>query len=84
MAIIKKEMGNHQVYEFAQEGTLVAIEREDQSNIKKFWKKYKGKSNIPDDTVKGYPFVLDEEHDSLKIDFTEKKEFEIRGLKKFD
>lgn len=84
MAILKKEGNEHLVYEYAQKGILVAITKEDQSIIKKFWKKYKGKSAIPNDTIDGFPFVLDEEHDSLKIDFSTKESFEISGLKKFD
>ncbi len=84
MADIKKLGTQHFIYEYEEKGLLVAIEKADLSTIKKFWKKYKGKSSIPDDTVMGYPFVFDEEQDSMKIDFTEKKAFPIKGLKKFD
>ncbi len=63
-------------------GTLVAINVEDQKTIKQFWKA-KDKSTLKTKTVKGYSFVHDEEQDSLKIDFSEEKEFEIKNLQKF-
>ena len=84
MGILKKEGGDHLVYEVEGQGILVAIEKAQSSAIKKYWKKYKGKSEQPDDTIQGFPFIHDEEQDSLKIDFTEEHSYTIRLLKKFD
>ncbi len=84
MADIRNLGTQYFTYEFEEEGVLVALEKAELTTIKKFWKKYKGKSNIPDDAVKGFPFVFNEEQESLKIDFTEQKSFPIKGLKKFD
>jgi len=84
MAIIKKEGGEHLVYEHLELGQLVAIAKSDQSVIKKFWKKYKGKQDIPNNTVRGFPFMQDEEQESLKINFTSEETYEIKSLKKFD
>ncbi|MCH2229098.1 MAG: hypothetical protein MK105_02045 [Crocinitomicaceae bacterium] len=84
MGIIKKEGGAHVVFEIEQEGILVAIEKQNTSAIKKYWKKYKGKSEQPEDTVQGFPFVHDEVQNSLKIDFTNECSYPIKSLKKFD
>ncbi len=84
MGILKKEGGDHLVYELDEEGILVAVEKKEASAIKKYWKKYKGKSEQPEDTIAGFPFVHDEEQDSLKIDFSAERDFKIKLLKKFD
>ncbi len=84
MAVIRKEGGDHLVYEHEQLGILIAIEKANQSIIKKFWKKYKGKREVGKDTVKGFPFRFDEEQESLKIDFSAEGEFEVRLLRKFE
>lgn len=63
-------------------GILVAINVEDQKKMKQFWKA-KDKSVLKIQTVKGYSFVHDEAQDSLKIDFSDEREFEIKNLKKF-
>ncbi len=34
--------------------------------------------------VKGFPFVLDEEYQSLKIDFSEEQSYKIKDLEKAD
>lgn len=84
MAILKKEGGEHLVYELEGQGILVAIEKSQANTIKKYWKKYKGKSEQPEDTISGFPFIHDEEQDSLKIDFSEVQSYQIKLLKKFD
>jgi hypothetical protein len=84
MGILKKEGGEHLVYELEEEGILVAIEKSQASTIKKYWKKYKGKSVQPEDMIAGFPFIHDEEQDSLKIDFTQEGMYPIKRLKKFD
>ena len=84
MGVLKKEGGDHLVYTLEEEGILVAIEKQYASSIKKYWKKYKGKSEQPDDTISGFPYVHDEEQNSLKIDFSEQKLYHIKLLKKFE
>ncbi len=69
-------------YEETELGILVAVNLENQKVIKQFWKT-KDKSQVKPKTVKGYAFIHDEEQDSLKIDFSEEKEFEIKNLQKF-
>ncbi len=71
------------IYENSALGCLIAIAKPDQKSIKKFWKKFKGKSDVPADAIKGYPLVQDDEQDSLKIDFSVEQEFLIRDLVKF-
>ncbi len=70
------------MYEETELGILVAINVENQKSIKQFWKA-KDKSTVKPQTVKGHSFIHDEEQDSLKIDFSEEKEFEIKNLQKF-
>lgn len=83
MQLIKNLGIEHLIYDNSAQGCLVAIDKSDQKIIKKFWKKYKGKSIIENDTIKGYPLVQDDEQDSLKIDFSEQKEYLIKDLAKF-
>ena len=71
------------IYEHDTLQTLIATEKSNQSIIKKYWKKFKGKSELPDDSIKGYMLIPDEEQESLKIDFSRELNFEIKYLKKF-
>lgn len=64
---------------------LVAIERTDAKLIGKTFKKFKKADKIPDElTIEGYLFILDNEYQSLKIDFSEKLSFKIKDLEKAD
>lgn len=70
---------NH--YTDSKTNQLVAIERGIAKTIGKVFKKYKKAENIPDDlTIEGYFFILDEEYDSLKIDFETIVTFKIKDL----
>ena len=82
MALLRTIKSDYEMYENQRLECLVAIERDDCKIIKSYFKKYKGKQDMPKDKVPGYKFVLDEEFDSLKIDFESKYEFEIRDLVK--
>lgn len=84
MAILRKVADQHFIYENEEQGILVAIEKDDTTLIKKYWKKNKGKKTLEEDLISGYNLVLDEEHQSLKIDFSEKVEHPIKFLKKFN
>ncbi|MBK3519178.1 hypothetical protein [Carboxylicivirga marina] len=80
MGILRNIKSDHEIYENKSLECLVAIERNDCKQIKAFRKKYKGKEPLPNDKVEGYKFVMDEEFDSLKIDFSQKLSFEIKDL----
>lgn len=64
------------------DGYLVAIEKDESKKVGVYHKKFKGKKDKPIETVKGYKFILDEEFNSLKIDFKTKLDFEIHKLNK--
>ncbi|TLX72585.1 hypothetical protein E9993_17260 [Labilibacter sediminis] len=82
MGILRTIKSDYEMYENQKLECLVAIQREDCKMIKSFFKKYKGKKDMPNDQIPGYKFVMDEEFESLKIDFENKYEFEIRDLVK--
>ncbi len=82
MGVIRLIKSDYEMYENQRLECLVAIDREDCKLVKAYFKKYKGKQDQPKDKVAGFKFVMDEEFDSLKIDFTTKQEFEIRDLSK--
>lgn len=65
-----------------EDGYLVAIEKDESKKIGDYFKKYKSKKDKPIETVKGFKFILDEEFNSLKIDFSEELDFEIHMLNK--
>lgn len=71
------------VYEHTKEGRLVAIEKERSKEVSKFFKCYKSKKIKPSNKVLGYWFILDEEYNSLKIDFSKEVKVEVRELKIF-
>jgi hypothetical protein len=71
------------IYENLSEGILVAVSSEENCKIIDFQKKNKGKKKLPFTKVQGYRFVLDEEFDSLKIDFSIEVDFIIKDLKLF-
>lgn len=83
MAIIRNSTIDFEIYENQSQGILIAISRDDVAIIKSYFKKYKGKKNAPRDKVNGNPFILDEEFDSLKVDYSTTKSYLISDLKKF-
>ncbi len=83
MGIIRNDKSPFEVYENQALGVLVAIDRADCKLIKQYYKQYKGKNEKPDDKIDGYEFIIDEEVDSLKIDFSAKKQYLIKDLSKF-
>jgi len=80
MGILRNIKSDYEVYESIALNCLVAIERDDCKQIKAYRKKYKGKEPLPSELIKGYKFVMDEEFDSLKIDFSAQLKFEIKDL----
>ncbi|TRX70452.1 hypothetical protein [Carboxylicivirga sp. M1479] len=80
MGILRNIKSEHEIYENQSLECLVAIDREVCKQVKAYRKKYKGKTPQPSETVEGYKFVMDEEFDSLKIDFSQKFQFEIKDL----
>lgn len=71
------------IYEHTKEGMLVSIEKENSKKISEYFKANKEAKKLSNDKINGYKFILDEEFNSLKIDFSEEFDFEIQYLKKF-
>ena len=71
------------VYEHSSLSVLVALTFEDSCIVKDYIKKYKNKKNLPSEKINGFKFQVDQEFDSLKIDFSKTYEFLIRDLKLF-
>ena len=80
MGILRNVKSDFEVYENLALGCLVAIERDDCKKIKAYRKKYKGKTPQPSEKVNGFKFIMDEEFESLKIDFSTPLQFEIKDL----
>jgi hypothetical protein len=83
MSILPFKNVEHVIYEYISEGKLIAVEKEESKKISIFFKKYKGKKAKPSDKVKAHWFVMDEEYNSLKIDFSSEIEVEIKELELF-
>tara|TARA_B110000467_G_C18282935_1_gene459753 strand:- start:967 stop:1227 length:261 start_codon:yes stop_codon:yes gene_type:complete len=83
MNILGNKKKSEVIYEHLQLGVLVAISNDNNSLVRAFFKKYKGKKSIPSDKISGYKMVVDEEFDSLKIDFSTSFYFLIQDLKLF-
>ena len=83
MPILPFQNVEHVIYEHAKEGKLIAIEKEESKNIGIFFKKYKVKKVKPSDKISGFWMVLDEEYNSLKIDFEKEIKVEIKELEVF-
>ena len=83
MPILPSQNKEHIIYENISEGMLVAISEENSKKVAEFFKKNKGKKKLPQTKIKGFIFVMDEEYNSLKIDFTKEIDFLIKDLKLF-
>lgn len=76
---------SYNYYSDSQSNGLVAIERTASKEIGKAFKKYKKADKIPETLIiKGFPFVLDEEYQSLKIDFSKELDYKVKDLVKAD
>jgi hypothetical protein len=84
MGVLKKIDNQHFIYEEKELQILIAIAVENKNLIKDYWKKYKGKSILPNDTINGFLLVNSEDQDSLKIDFSNESQYLIKNLQKFD
>jgi hypothetical protein len=83
MPILPFKNVEHVIYEYISAGKLVAVEKEESKKIDVFFNKYKGKRAKPSDKVRAHWFVMDEEYNSLKIDFSSEIEVEIKELELF-
>lgn len=83
MPILPFKNVEHIIYEHKSEGKLVAVEKEKAKKIGMFFKKYKGKKVKPKDKVTGHWMIVDEEYNSLKIDFETEVKIEIKELELF-
>ncbi len=82
MGILRTIKSDYEMYENQSLGCFVAIERDECKEIKAYHKANKGKKPLPSQKVKGFQFVMDEEFESLKIDFSKEHQYEIRDLVK--
>ncbi len=82
MGILRTIKSDYEMYEHESLECFVAIQRDDCKAIKAYYKKNKGQKTMPGAKIKGFKFVMDEEFESLKIDFSNELQFEIRELKK--
>lgn len=80
MGILRNIKSDFEIYENQRLECMVAIERDDCKQIKAYRKKFKGKTPLPSQIIEGYKFIMDEEFESLKIDFSQKLQFEIKDL----
>ncbi len=82
MGLLRTIKSEYEFYESMDQECIVAIERTDCQKIKAFFKRNKGIKPLPSELITGYKMILDEEFDSLKIDFSNTFEFEIKNLHK--
>ena len=82
MEILRTIKSDYEMYENVRLECFVAIERDDCKVVTSYFKKYKGKKEQPNDAISGFKFVMDDEFDSLKIDFENKCQFKIKDLVK--
>lgn len=82
MGILRTIKSDYEMYENQNLNCFVAIERDDCKLIKAYHKTNKGKKPLPSQKIKGYKFIMDEEFESLKIDFSSEHQYEIRDLVK--
>ena len=82
MGILRTIKSDYEMYENETLDCFVAIQRDDCKEIKAYNKKNKGQKSKPSQKIKGFKFVMDEEFESLKIDFSKELQFEIRNLAK--
>lgn len=73
MAILRNIKNDYEFYHHESLDILIALDVENQKKLSAFWKMNKGKKKevLPKLKVNGYLFILDEEFDSLKIDFSQ-------------
>jgi len=82
MGLLRTIKSNFEMFDNKNLDCLVAIQQDQCKDVKSFFKKYKGKKNIPNDTIQGFKFIKDEEFGSLKIDFETKYTFNVKDLYK--
>ena len=83
MNILGDKKKSEVIYEHSSLAILVAIPYVNNTLVRAFFKQYKNKKNPPSDKVIGYKMIIDEEFDSLKIDFSNPCDFIISELKLF-
>lgn len=83
MPILRSINEPQAIYEH-KNGFLVALERSEEKKLKTSQKANRRKPEANKDQVKGHKFILDEEFDSLKIDFSKLLTFKVTDLTRFD
>lgn len=81
MGIIRNITSNYRFYHHQKLNALVAIDESNQQLIKDYYKAQRKKATGKiADSVKGFRFELDEELQTLKIDFSTEQTFKIIDL----
>lgn len=77
MALLRTIKDKFSYYHHLKLGTLVALDEENEMLLKNFARasKHKRQKNAPTIKVKAYKFIMDEEFESLKIDFSKTHTF---------
>jgi glucose dehydrogenase len=84
MALLRSIKNEYEFFHHQKLDALIALDKQNSKIVSSFWKSNKGKKNttLPKTKAEGYKFILDEEFDSLKIDFTQSFMFEAKDLVK--
>lgn len=83
MTVYFKNQNKYEYWEHLPTGNLLAIDSDDSKRVKNLFKQNKGVDKISDtEQVKGFMFIVDEEFDSLKIDFDSEVIVKIKELTK--
>ena len=82
MAILRTIKSDYEFFQHQTLEILVALDAENRKLLSNYWKSNKGKkkTTVPQIQVNGYKLILDEEFETLKIDFSELFSFEAKDL----
>lgn len=84
MPILRTIKSDYEFFHHGELDVLVALDAENRKMVSTYWKTNKGKQKgtLPNIKVTGYKLVIDEEFQSLKIDFNQSFQFEAKHLLK--
>ena len=81
MPVLFKNQNNLEYFQHLPTGSLIAVTRDDAKRFKMLSRKYRGANKIPSsEKIKGFLFILDDEFQSLKIDFENEIEVKLNEV----
>jgi hypothetical protein len=82
MQLLRTIKSDYEFFHHQPLNILVAIDGENKDLLLKFWRNNTGKksTNTAHAKISGYKLILDQEFQSLKIDFSEMFQFDARDL----